>query len=499
MSDLSPSAFLVRSCRRFPVFDTTAKRVDLVALGHVAKLLPSASGLTEPQRVRLVRVVERIQKGVVAFGDAAAGGRLDERFGFPILVEVPEGGQRSGVGPDGAAWTSTMVGCSYGMLPDTVGLDDEPVDIFVGPDPSAELVWIVEQLTKAGEIDEHKLLVGWTNAKAAIETYQANVPPWCFGALYAMPLALLRGLLQIETDAPGMVAKMLATSAAAGAGVAVISNTSTAMIGGVVKVDEGELGQRAELVAEMVGYFSGPDTEAVEPTDHRCPLCGQAWTPDDVRTYSLMPLDAATKISLFYRTHRTCAEAAGDAAIFALDDQALEHGAAGRVGPDAVKMVKHVRKSFDGTTPISAIPATTRTTKGELMSFAVRLLPVAKDARAYERRLVYGVVLEPEPRDGAGDAHDETYDDGVIEQAAHDFLMWTPNLNLEHGPFLNGEARIAECYVAPCDFILEGSPIRLGAWVLVTKIFDDTLWNRVLSGEITSYSIEGYAERVPNV
>lgn len=76
-----------------------------------------------------------------------------------------------------------------------------------------------------------------------------------------------------------------------------------------------------------VGYFtSGDQKEPVhEPgLDGPCPLCGRKLDPEDVRTYSLMPLgENAPVVSCFYRTHSTCAKASDEATIQQLDAQAL--------------------------------------------------------------------------------------------------------------------------------------------------------------------------------
>lgn len=76
-----------------------------------------------------------------------------------------------------------------------------------------------------------------------------------------------------------------------------------------------------------VGYFTSAGQ--IEPVHDPgpgtlCPICGDLLGQDNVRTYSLMPLgEGAPVLSVFYRVHITCANAAGEKQIEALDEQAL--------------------------------------------------------------------------------------------------------------------------------------------------------------------------------
>lgn len=62
------------------------------------------------------------------------------------------------------------------------------------------------------------------------------------------------------------------------------------------------------------GYHEDPTGTVPEydpPHDAPCLFCGKPISSDDVRTHSLMyPSESYAKRSYFYRTHRTCDEAA---------------------------------------------------------------------------------------------------------------------------------------------------------------------------------------------
>ena len=112
----------------------------------------------------------------VSEGNAAAGNYRKGRFnyhGLRISIENPKGSTRSGTGADGKKW-STKMKYDYGYIRGTMGADGDPVDVFIGSDPKSELVFIVNQNTKGGKFDEHKVVLGALDAKQAKQTYLAN-------------------------------------------------------------------------------------------------------------------------------------------------------------------------------------------------------------------------------------------------------------------------------------------------------------------------------------
>lgn len=112
----------------------------------------------------------------VSEGNLVAGNYRKGRFnyhGLRISIENPKGSTRSGTGADGKKW-STKMKYDYGYIRGTMGADGDPVDVFIGSDPKSELVFIVNQNTKGGKFDEHKVVLGVLDAKQAKQTYLAN-------------------------------------------------------------------------------------------------------------------------------------------------------------------------------------------------------------------------------------------------------------------------------------------------------------------------------------
>jgi hypothetical protein len=80
------------------------------------------------------------------------------------------------------------------------------------------------------------------------------------------------------------------------------------------------------ITANQIGFYDRPNQPVDQPTynpplDAPCPFCGAPLTMDDMRTISLLYIGGAR--SYFYRTHRTCHEAALPGERDALDGLAF--------------------------------------------------------------------------------------------------------------------------------------------------------------------------------
>lgn len=124
-----------------------------------------------------------------------------------------------------------------------------------------------------------------------------------------------------------------------------------------------------------------------------------------------------------------------------------------------------------------------------------------------EKRIVYGVVLDPYIVDTQGD----WIPPAEVEKTAHDFMKESRTIGLGH----RGEvdAKPVESFLMPYpdqdDYraAMAGEPHRIikfkfgsgfvhsGSWVLGTMVDDPATWELVKSGELGSYSIGGHGER----
>lgn len=117
-----------------------------------------------------------------------------------------------------------------------------------------------------------------------------------------------------------------------------------------------------------------------------------------------------------------------------------------------------------------------------------------------ERRIVYGIVLEPNVEDSQGDVVSK--DD--VELAAHRFLYRQAPIGVQHGALAPDTVRPVENFIAPCDFEMGADPetgepniVRKGSWVLATHVPDEALWAEVKKAGFGGYSVAGTGKRAP--
>lgn len=92
---------------------------------------------------------------------------------FDIAIENPKGSVRSGVDKDGKEWSQEMHN-TYGYFEGTKGKDSDDVDCFIGPNPLSEDLFVIDQLDKDGNFDEHKVMLGFDSSEEAREAYLSN-------------------------------------------------------------------------------------------------------------------------------------------------------------------------------------------------------------------------------------------------------------------------------------------------------------------------------------
>ncbi len=120
-----------------------------------------------------------------------AGNYKKGRFtwnGVEIALENPAGSVRSGVSRQGVAWQQTM-NSGYGYFTSKPGADTvegkptEGVDVYVGPDLSTSMAYVINQAKDPSQeavgenFDEHKVMVGYPSAQAAIDAYKLDFQP----------------------------------------------------------------------------------------------------------------------------------------------------------------------------------------------------------------------------------------------------------------------------------------------------------------------------------
>lgn len=128
--------------------------------------------------------------------------------GLTIAIENPAGSVRRGRNRHGVTWEQRMV-YDYGEIRGTMGVDGDPVDVFLGPYmEDAPMVYVVHQ-RKVGDweaYDEDKCLVGFMDEEAAKIAFLANYSdPRFLGPITAMPVDEFVRKVRATRDRPAMV------------------------------------------------------------------------------------------------------------------------------------------------------------------------------------------------------------------------------------------------------------------------------------------------------
>jgi hypothetical protein len=91
--------------------------------------------------------------------------------GLRLSIENPAGSVRKGTDANGKAWSIDMPH-HYGRILGTTGADKDHVDFFLGPDHTSPTAFVINQKKPGnGHFDEHKIMLGFTNAGAAARGY----------------------------------------------------------------------------------------------------------------------------------------------------------------------------------------------------------------------------------------------------------------------------------------------------------------------------------------
>lgn len=95
--------------------------------------------------------------------------------GLRLSIENRKGSERSKKTPDGKTDWSVTMPAHYGRILRTTGADGDHVDFYMGDQPDAEAVWVIDQVdAETGAWDEHKVMLGFDGAAQARQTYEAG-------------------------------------------------------------------------------------------------------------------------------------------------------------------------------------------------------------------------------------------------------------------------------------------------------------------------------------
>jgi len=119
--------------------------------------------------------------------------------GLPISIETGRSRCREWHNPQDGSQGMSRMSLPYGYIRGTLATDGDAVDVFVGPDPSANSEVYVVHTTKAPnftEYDEDKCFVGLNTPEEAVRAFHASYSePRFFGSMSIWPFEEFRGAL----------------------------------------------------------------------------------------------------------------------------------------------------------------------------------------------------------------------------------------------------------------------------------------------------------------
>lgn len=115
----------------------------------------------------------RLLSEVKAKDSVASVSKMMQLHGLHVVIENPKDSIRRGTADDTKQSWQTTLPADYGYVRRTKGADHDEVDCFVGPDPQAEKVYVIDQKRlDTGAFDEHKCMLGFADREAALKCYQ---------------------------------------------------------------------------------------------------------------------------------------------------------------------------------------------------------------------------------------------------------------------------------------------------------------------------------------
>lgn len=116
--------------------------------------------------------------------------------GLEIKLDRPKGFVMYGRDSKGKPWRRTYK-YDYGFIPQTLGGDNDGLDVFIGPDKDAKDSYWVVQTKPDGSFDEYKVFLGFENEDAAKAAYAQHIPQKLMHEVSAMSIEMMKAMLGV--------------------------------------------------------------------------------------------------------------------------------------------------------------------------------------------------------------------------------------------------------------------------------------------------------------
>lgn len=149
-------------------------------VGGTAEVLPAASSPEKPEKA----VASAIEAAAAATNPEPTPAQAEaENYktgkapwqGQTLSIENAKGSMRRKITPDGKTEWEVKMPAHYGRILGTVGADGDHMDFYMGPNPDAPFVWVIDQKhAETGKFDEHKMMIGFDTLDQATAAYVAG-------------------------------------------------------------------------------------------------------------------------------------------------------------------------------------------------------------------------------------------------------------------------------------------------------------------------------------
>ncbi len=123
--------------------------------------------------------------------------------------------------------------------------------------------------------------------------------------------------------------------------------------------------------------------------------------------------------------------------------------------------------------------------KGEDAPTVAADVPILKVDK--EKRIVTGVVYEPNVPDSQGDFMEAD----TIEKTAYAFMENHQNIDIKHDFKTNDQLKVIESYIAKSEETIGNKKVQPGTWIMSVKVNDDAIWEGVKKGDFNGFSMGG--------
>lgn len=171
-------------------------------------------------------------------------------------------------------------------------------------------------------------------------------------------------------------------------------------------------------------------------------------------------------------------------------------------GPDAAPLRKAVGEVFEldhiKVKEVSTVDAAANRRKFLIRKNDGVIIEIEFPIYKTAEQVVTGIVLEPTKELDRPDTQSDVYSKEAVRQAAYSFALGNFQLGKQHAEMVGGDTmKVLESWIAPDDTVIGGQPVAAGSWLMTVKVFDPLLWNQIVAGSVTGFSIGGTANRRP--